>query len=64
MEDSNRRFMRQPIQDDTPAAAESVGDDGPMQTFMRSLRGQELPTNIASDHDSHLTATYTDKHDR
>jgi hypothetical protein len=64
MEDSNRRFIRQPTQDYTSAAAKSVGDGGPMQAFMKSLRGQDLPTNIASDHDSYLAAAYADKHDR
>ena len=45
-------------------AAERAGDDGPMQVFMRSMRGARWPANIASSHDEHLARAYRDRHSR
>lgn len=45
-------------------AAERAGDNGPMQTFMKSLRDKRMPADIAIDHDSYLATAYSDKHDR
>jgi hypothetical protein len=43
-------------------AAERAGDDGPMQTFMRSMRRRRWPSDIASAHDEHLAQAYADDH--
>ena len=43
-------------------AAERSGEDGPMQTFMRNMRGHRWPKSIALDHDKHLADAYTDRH--
>jgi len=45
-------------------AAERAGDDGPMQAFMRSMRGARWPADIATSHDDHLAREYTDRHSR
>ena len=45
-------------------AAEKVGSDGPVQTFMREMRGKPLPADIAEAHDEHLARAYTDSHKR
>jgi hypothetical protein len=43
-------------------AAERAGDDGPMQTLMRSMRQRRWPSDIASAHDEHLAEAYADDH--
>lgn len=45
-------------------AAEKVGTNGPVQTFMRAMRDQPLPADIAEAHDDHLARAYTDSHKR
>ncbi len=42
-------------------AAERAGDDGPMQAFMKSMRGTRWPIAIATAHDEHLAAAYADQ---
>lgn len=43
-------------------AAEHAGDDGPMQTFMKSMREHRWPSDIATAHDDHLAKAYADRH--
>lgn len=43
-------------------AAEQAGDDGPMQTFMKSMREHHWPADIATSHDEHLAKAYADHH--
>jgi len=43
-------------------AAERAGNDGPMETFMRSMRERRWPGDIASAHDEHLAEAYADDH--
>ena len=45
-------------------AAQHAGDDGPMQSLMRSLQKHAMPEGIARDHDDHLAASYRDRHER
>jgi hypothetical protein len=45
-------------------AAERGGDDGPMQSFIRSVRDHRWPADIATAHDEHLAEAYADRHKR
>ena len=45
-------------------AAEQAGGTGPMQVFMKSLRDRKMPADLASEHDSYLAASYSDKHEK
>lgn len=43
-------------------AMQRAGNDGPMETLMRSLREQPFASGIATGHDDELARAYTDAH--
>jgi hypothetical protein len=42
-------------------AAERAGNEGPMYSFMKSMREHRWPSDIATAHDDHLAKAYADR---
>jgi hypothetical protein len=44
-------------------AMQQAGDNGPMETLMRTLREKPFASGIARNHDDELARAYTQQHD-